>query len=175
MTNEQKLLVEQNLPIVKYVLWKVKPYGHSIFGLNYEDLYQEGSIALCKAVLFYQKGKGASFQTFAEIVVRNHIINYLKKCHAIQYKDKQTKEMAYEIAYCHDESKLYVLEFIKNIRNHSNDTTKKGIDALMLKMIGYRNQDIAKMYGVKSSLVWAWISRAVEKIKLDKETAKLSA
>lgn len=175
MTGEQQFLVEQNFPVVRFVLWKLKLYNNSLSGLAYEDLYQEGCLALCYAALSYRDAKGASFQTFAEVVIQNHILNCFKKASQLYCKEKSVEEMAYETEYYYDESRLYVLECIAKIRENSTETTNRGLDVILLKMAGYKNRDIAEIYSVKSSIVYVWIKRGAERLKLDKNFLEISA
>ncbi len=66
----------------------MKRYSHLIFekagsvycrGLERDDLYQEGMIALFRAVMTYEEGKGASFRTYALTCVTNRFRDLLRK------------------------------------------------------------------------------------------------
>lgn len=45
--------------------------------ISEDDLFQEGTLALLKAQKTYQPEKGAKFETYASVVIRNHILDYI--------------------------------------------------------------------------------------------------
>ncbi len=47
-------------------------------GLDENDLFQEGIIALWKAVTHYQGSKGAKFETYASTVIYNRIVDVIR-------------------------------------------------------------------------------------------------
>ena len=175
MNKEQKILIEENLFIVKYILWQCHIYNHSISGMTYQDLFQEGSLALCEAALTYQEEKGASFHTFAAVVVRNHILSCCKKAYNVSRTEAWTELAKYEKGYTMDEGSTYIKDFLIQKQRASKGVTRKGIVSIRLKIAGYKNRDIAKFYGVENTQVGAWISRASQKLKQDEDFKKLIA
>ena len=69
---EQKL-VEEHLYLIRPLVLNVVHLNENVQGLGYDDLYQTACEALCHAALKYQDSRGASFPTFASIVIRNKI------------------------------------------------------------------------------------------------------
>ena len=59
-----------------------------------EDLYQEGCMALWKAVQLYDPTLGIRFSTYAERVIRNHCIDYLR---AQRSRLRPTEELSEDI------------------------------------------------------------------------------
>lgn len=49
LTSEQQELVEQHTPLIRWTIWKYIDIKETICGLGYDDLYQEGALALCYA------------------------------------------------------------------------------------------------------------------------------
>ena len=47
-------------------------------GIEAEDLFQEGLIALHTAVSSYCVGKGASFRTYATVCIRNRLVSAVR-------------------------------------------------------------------------------------------------
>ena len=47
LTREQQHLVEQNISLIHWTIWKYIDVKEEICGLAYDDLYQEGALALC--------------------------------------------------------------------------------------------------------------------------------
>lgn len=83
LTGEQQTLVEENLHLVR---WTVREYIHvreEIEGLGFEDLCQEGAIALCHAAAAYQTGS-VRFKTYAVTVIRNYLLDHCRKVMARQ-------------------------------------------------------------------------------------------
>ena len=75
--DDQHRLIEESLSLVR---WTVKRYfacDEGVVGLAYDDLYQEGCIALCRAAAAYDAQRG-EFDTFAVTVIRNHLIDYCR-------------------------------------------------------------------------------------------------
>ena len=62
---EQRKMVEENLPVIQKVISKHVMLNESVDGMGYDDIYQIGSIGLCKAAVTYRSGSDASFQTYA--------------------------------------------------------------------------------------------------------------
>ena len=79
MTQKEREKAEQYLYIVGWVLNKYQLYNNTNPNMGYDDLYQEGCIALCKAVQRFDAAKGSHMNAFAFTVVRNHIFAYCKK------------------------------------------------------------------------------------------------
>ncbi|MDO4961940.1 MAG: sigma-70 family RNA polymerase sigma factor [Eubacteriales bacterium] len=76
--------------LVEILLPSVTITSHSIKGsrefsglqLDIDDMIQEGSIALLRAVEHYDSSSGVLFRTFAETVVRNAITDYVRRTQA---------------------------------------------------------------------------------------------
>lgn len=64
-----------NLKLVNYVISKMNVCQ----SFCYDDLYQEGSIGLIKAVNSYDKNKKTNFSTYAYVCIKNEILKYIKK------------------------------------------------------------------------------------------------
>ena len=47
LTREQQHLVEQNISLIHWTIWKYIDVKEEICGLAYDALYQEGALALC--------------------------------------------------------------------------------------------------------------------------------
>lgn len=68
LTSEQTLLVENNLSVVHWVIVESIHVNRTIYGMSYEDLYQEGCIWLCHAAVTYNAAQ-SSFPTYAKKLV----------------------------------------------------------------------------------------------------------
>jgi len=74
---EQKL-VEEHLYLIRPLVLNVVHLNENVQGLGYDDLYQTACEALCHAAMKYQDSRGASFPTFASIVIRNTLLSLLR-------------------------------------------------------------------------------------------------
>jgi len=82
ITSAQRALVEANLSAVHWAIRGGIDVNENVCGMGYEDLYQEGGLALCRAAATYD-GQRTAFRTYAEAVIRNHLLDY---CRALQAK-----------------------------------------------------------------------------------------
>ena len=64
---------------VRYILViRNKSGGLYNMGIEAEDLFQEGLIALHTAVMTYRNGDGASFYTYASKCIRNRLVSAVR-------------------------------------------------------------------------------------------------
>ncbi len=174
LTCEQQALVESHL---SYVHWTIRHYIHAnegVCGLGYDDLYQEGCVALCYAAASYDCGEKAQFHSYAVHVIRNHLLDY---CRHIQAQQKNAPTISLEEQEAKhpisaDLDRDNVDRFLaRHLLNYGKRTysgvARLGVEALELKAAGYSGVDIAKFYGVQPNHVGAWISRAIQKLKKD--------
>ena len=71
MTEEQERLVIDNHNLIYHFIHK--------FGVPIDEYYDICTIGLCEASLKYQPDKGASFSTFASIIIKQNIMMELRK------------------------------------------------------------------------------------------------
>lgn len=76
----QRQRVEDHLALVEQVLRRSIKTNETVDGMGYDDLYQEGCIALCRASVSYREEMGA-FPAYAKVVIRNHLLD---RCREIQ-------------------------------------------------------------------------------------------
>ena len=55
----------------------IRKYG--IFGVDEEDLFQEGAVGLLKAKMTYKTHKNVKFETYASTVIRNHVLDCIRE------------------------------------------------------------------------------------------------
>ena len=65
LNNQQQRLVENNLGVVKLAIHKSIIVNDNLYGFEYDDLYQEGCIWLCKAALSFDETRDIKFSTYA--------------------------------------------------------------------------------------------------------------
>lgn len=175
---EQNILVEKNLGIVKLAIHKSIIVNDNLYGFAYDDLYQEGCIWLCKAALSYNEARNVKFTTYAEKVVTNGLRTYCrlmcsKQKHYVSLLARsETDDIVYTVKPVSseellnrllEEQDIYLL--LHSCKQQYTGTVRLGIEAIEWKVKGLSGAEIAKMYGIKSNLVGAWISRAAKKLR----------
>lgn len=118
----QKIIKHENL--VRFVLKKL---GFDLNNPEYEDLFQEGSIGLLKAIRTFDEDKKMKFSTYACKCILNEILCYCRarNCRIKMHGFKDTAEgmnLVYNIkddynAYKDIDTELFVDYIIKNVKN----------------------------------------------------------
>ena len=176
----QQEAIEAALPLVGWTVRRYFTCKENVVGLAYEDLYQEGCVAVCQAVADYDP-KRAQFQTFVVTVIRNHLLDYCRamtcasRCAPTVSLDQMTEEGSAEQESMNQQDleeelldHLHTADFLKARKDRYQGAARLGVEALELKIMGgYGVTDIAKRYGSRPNQVGAWISRAVKKIRSD--------
>ncbi len=178
LNDEQRKLVEAHLYVVEASIRSAIIVNETIYGFEYDDLYQEGCLWLFKAAIHYCPEECAQFATFARTVVTNGLRTYCRLMCNKQKRvitipnlsDSDEDQLSFEnfSAPNHTDdmiSELDTMYLLNALKQQYSGTVKKGIEALEWKAKGYSGAEIAKMYGVKPNLVGAWISRAVKKLE----------
>lgn len=179
LTEEQRTLTEQNLHLVRWTIREYIRVREEIEGLGFEDLCQEGALALCHAAATYRAGS-VQFKTYAITVIRNYLLDHCRKAVARQKNmpiqpldapldgDKPPSQLPFAPDDTEEwVSELYVSRVLEHGKRTYNGVAKLGIEALELKIKGYSGADIARLYHTKPNHVGAWISRAAEKLRAD--------
>jgi len=109
-------LVLNNLKLINYSIKRVLP----VFKLNHswEDMYQEGFLALCKASEQFNPKRGYAFSTYAIRCIFNRIYRYISKCESsflsFGYQTAHRITALRKLLQQYPERNLYDKEFICN-------------------------------------------------------------
>ena len=178
LNTEQQEMVEQHLDLVSIIIHKYINTNEQVRGLEYDDLYQYGCLALCKAAYLYD-GR-VKFETFAGTVIRNALLDECRKAKvvysrhlsydtAINSEEEDGPTFAEMIGDTFDITDTLISEELLSIVQTAKKTHKgavlKGIEAIELRIKGYTGAEIARMYGVKNNNVTSWISKARSVLK----------
>lgn len=176
LTAQQQKQVEQNLNLVHKIIRCSITTHNDITGMEYDDLFQTGCLALCDAVKSYCPDRNACFATFAGIVIRNRLYDYCRHINHIQshllYLDSSLKDSE-ETSHLdclasslpEEVTSGHLFTLLLSVKEEYDGITAKGIEALLLKARGYTGKEIARMYRVKPNHVAAWISRANSRLR----------
>ncbi len=74
----RELLLKKYLPIVSKIASRYLPFVKTL-GIEFDDLIQEGMIALNKAINSYDDSMGILFYTYVSVCIERHIITYCKR------------------------------------------------------------------------------------------------
>lgn len=180
MSAEQKALVENHLSTVHWAIMENIHVNERIYGLAYDDLFQEGCIWLCHAAATYEPGR-ASFRTYAKKVVRNGLLSY---CRGLYNREKQSgclltngrgeleadgNALEQADGFTMEISLLETLDLLESKKWAYRGVARLGIEALELKVRGFPVSEIALLYHVPAPHVGAWISRTSQKLRNDPE------
>lgn len=178
LNNQQQKIVEENLGIVKLAIHKSIIVNDNLYGFEYDDLYQEGCIWLCKAALSFDESRDIKFATFAEKVVTNGLRTYCRlmcgkqKHQTLLPAQSEPDENGYSLDQIPAEDmldKLFeeqdVFLLLQKCKKQYTGTVRLGIEAIEWKIKGLSGAEIAEMYDVKPNLVGAWISRAAQRLR----------
>ncbi len=170
--NRRDQLIEEHLNCVHWVIGCFIRVNSGVCGLEYDDLYQEGCIALWRATETFDDQQGAQFHSYAISVIRNHLVDYCRKIQSrtvpvVSLEDWNAEASKRGAATWDSDSSLYVEQVLEYSKRTYSGVAKLGVEALELKIVGYNGTDIAKLYGVQPNHVGAWISRATQKLKKD--------
>ena len=178
LTKVQQELVENNLSLVYWVIMESIHVNKTIYGFEYEDLYQEGCIWLCHAAATYDPARSC-FPAYAKKVVRNGLISYCRQLCSRQRRFTYLTVGKYgelladgELVMPSDNFHVQInmietLDLLACAEKKYQGVTRLGIEALKLKLKGMSVSEIAGLYHVPPPHVGAWISRATQKLRRD--------
>jgi RNA polymerase sigma factor (sigma-70 family) len=176
MTEYQQNLVVENLSIVDWVIrYRIKVPHLPL--LTYDDFYQVGSEALCRAAMAYRQELG-EFAPLGSRYVYNAIIDHCRKHGHYAAKmvelDMETDNDAYALAYTSSEYDVFdvingelLRKALGDCKSKYSGITQNGIEAMEMKYQGYSPKEIADFFGTNINNVNAWISRARSKLRKD--------
>ena len=170
LTAEQRKLVETSLEFVHWTITHL--IARSASQMEYDDLFQEGCVALCHAAANYH-GE-TSFKTYAITVIRNHLIDCCRKqANVKKHTSEQSlddPDAALPVPVCTDHAQFSGVDasaVLTACKSRYRGVARLGMEALVLKAKGFDCKDIAALYHTRSNHVGAWISRAAKKLRND--------
>lgn len=184
MTEPECRLVEAHMALVETVIQRHITVRPDIPGMEHDDLFQVGSLALCHAAQKYD-GR-CQFSTFAYTVIKNALLDH---CRSIMGKASRTVSLEHTgdedagsmldlIADSQSVSDTAearaTLQFLAKAGKHYRGVALKGVCAIEMQVYGYSTREIAALYGVRSNVVAAWVSRARKMLKEECQAATLS-
>ena len=179
LTKEQQHLVELNMGLVGTVIKECvrNPSKAGIF--TCEDLFQFGCIGLCNAAMTYRAGGRANFDTYAYILIRNHIFHKLEYATLRSKREQICDPDELPDATRNDLMETIGFETLDSVLDSAAAATSgivsKGITAIRMQAQGLSCKEIGDHFGgVTANNVTAWISKARKHLKSVSEIAELA-
>ena len=177
MTAAQRALVVENMHVADNYVYFNYIANPAIAGFTQEDLRQTGYLALCKAAIHYN-GQ-VQFDTYAQKVLRSSLADYCAR----MLPSGMDLSMDAQLGADEEDCSLHTFlsdpsaqkafaevesrDLLASCKRKYSGITRKGIEALELKMQGFTGPEIAHMYGCKANEITAWISRARQQLRAD--------
>ncbi len=171
MTEQERALVEDHMGLVETVLQKHITPRPDVPGMEHDDLFQVGSLALCLAAQRYD-GR-CSFSTFAYVVVKNALIDHCRNAMGKRVilvpaeKITEDGEFVNLLESTPDPQNTVntaeareLFRTLQDAKQRYRGIARKGVQAIEMQMFGYSTKEIAALYGVRTNVVAAWVSRA---------------
>ena len=180
LNEQQQQLVEKNLTVIHWAIHNFVKINETVFGFEYDDLYGEGCVLLCKAAATYDSEKGR-FSAYAQTVVKNGLLSYCRIMCNRQNRQRllldpkvfEDNEETYAALLAIEDpldeltSEIDALALLASVKKNYHGIVRLGIEALEWKIKGLSGRDIADLYGVQPNTVGAWISSAAVKLRED--------
>lgn len=119
MTDDQKKLVLDNLGLIHLVLrrdLKMHPSDYKMSVNEYEDYYQQGCYALCKAAIGFDPDKGFKFSTYACSFISGIVKRYKRECDC-RIKFRDSTGLLYKVIQTSDNLNISLIELLESEQN----------------------------------------------------------
>lgn len=164
LTDEQKLLVENNTGLVVYIVDTY--FKRNFFYIDRQELIDEGLYWLCKCTLSYDSSRGVKYSTFVCICIKRHLSEYVttfydKRIETVEYEE--CKDVGYFDTYKIDTSN----DMKEFLRKHMNEKyASMAIDYYFNNM---NWQEVSEKYGYSNrKAACAVVQKELKKIGSNK-------
>ncbi len=120
-------------------------------GIAEDDLFQEGMLALLKAERTYKAQGGAKFETYASVVIRNHIIDIIRTHKAEPSVLFETTSSTEDVTG--DDQHGGVKELLKILHEALDDCSAVERAIFNAYFQGYSYQEICEIFGISKKKV----------------------
>lgn len=181
LTDYQRKLAEENLPLVWQTIAKHIRINETLPGLGLDDLFQEGAWALCLAAGSYLPESNVPFSAYARPVIRNHLLDYCRRVTLqsqrlilvpLDEPPQDGQPPPVQLTAKADgggdwDTQILIRQLLDHGKRTYTGVERLGIEALELKLLGYTGANIARLYHTGPTNVGAWISKAAKKLRSD--------
>lgn len=177
LTPAQQELVEKHMELVGKVITKYIMPNASNPDMEWNDLYQTGCLALCRASLSYDGVR--PFEPYAIRIIRNALTDYCRiankhpQCsldepisegstiHDFLAAESET-ETAYQLLRTSE-----AIDYLTEQHKNYSGVVQKGVYCLIQKSLGYNNTDLSRHFHVSPNSIRAWTSHAAKKLRTE--------
>lgn len=180
---KKESLLSENMSLIECVVNTVTKKSRNLTRIiDMEDLYQDGCIAFCKACDTYNSEAGASLQTYAVKVIKNAILDSLRKMED-PYKEQHLEDLEHvenmAVYECLEQAEMSAIidwanEQIEDVKRYNvSQTVKNGLFAIQEMINGKEKKEIADELGTNTRQLSVCISRARTLLKERTDIEKL--
>ena len=171
-SKENIKLINQHLHILNWSIYLAMRVTGKTAMITKQDLFQEGYIAMARAAATYDGS--TAFETYAQVVVRNAISDYVKKFRTRSCVVSLDADLAEDFSLYDvlgddevngrlEETQAYLM--LENLACRYTGVTRKGVWAIQLKLQGKTYGQIASKFDTEENNVRAWVSRARQRMR----------
>lgn len=162
MTDAERVLVEQNLPLLGYL---ARQFSLRQPRFEYDDLYQEGFFGLVRAVETFDPGKG-DFGPWASWKILGHMTEYIRRwAHTRQHTAERVAWVEEAHAPIEDESGYEDAEAMIDCDRLEEVLSSRERRIFQLRLIEDKSlHEVAAEFGVSESRISQIYSRACTKM-----------
>lgn len=179
LTPAQQELVEKHMELIGKVITKYIMPNASNPDMEWNDLYQTGCLALCKAALSYDKNR--PFEPYAIRVIRNALTDYCRSANhqplsSLDEPVSENSTIKDFLASSIESDTTYqmlctsqTMDYLREKQQQCSGVVQKGIYCLIWKSQGYSSADLSKHFGASSNSIRAWMSHAAKKLRTEQK------
>lgn len=188
LSPEQEAMFAENINLIHNAIQTYTSRGDMADNaVDYDDLFQIGSMALCKAIKTYSNTKFA-FSTYATTIIRNQLYSCIsrKRSDAAFVAAKIIDDpdgvsivdgnLDFEKNACddvmHQEHVKILLELAKEFEQKNKNTIAIGIKAMLLESQGFARKEIADMFNTSVQALTVYIQRSRKKLMSNQKFVK---
>jgi RNA polymerase sporulation-specific sigma factor len=135
-------------------------------GVNEDDLFQEGCVALLKAQNTYTPDKGVKFETYASKIIRNRLIDVLRSKHHNTVEAGTAADTATGRSLEDEVDIIERNDLIKRVLSKCTEIERAIFNAYFG---GYSYDEIGKIFNINNKKIDNTIQKIKKIIKLEDE------
>ena len=168
LSDEQRSFVEENLNLAHGAIKRFEARERLGHFMEYDDIVQTANLALCRAVMRYNKDKGR-FSTYAYNTIKNAFIEELRKYtrrNRVKMVELDEELTDTNSAYV-DESEIDILRAFAGVTSRQKKNSSADMRFLLLRMEGYSTREIADICGISCDQVARRVRKAKNSLQMD--------
>ena len=161
LTGDQKKLVENNLPLVRWIVAKMHRFAVQSLG-GYAEAISCGNLHLCHAAILFDPSRGVQFGTYATVVIRSRLYDDVRAAGKKSDRLRFVGDMA-KRTECEKEGHPELTDFRLDRDDILANLTPYAKEIFQMLSDGWTTSEIAELRGVTRSAVHGsyrkWLKR----------------